>query len=260
MISTPTYHLEKVIRTKEDYEDFNGPLDVILHLLSKNKIEIEDVQISVILDQYLSYLDEMKNMDLEIASEFVAMASHLLYIKTRMLLAIDAKEAEEDMALLIRSLEERRRLEEYKKMCAATAYLQSRLHEGRSLFVKPPECIEPDNTYDHAHEGTELKSAILGVFQRTKLRLPPPVSAFRGIVGKEAYSVAAKVSELLQKLIFTKVAKFKEFLRGCKTRSEVVATFLAVLELLKNDRVAVTEEEEADYTLLLTDGDKNGNS
>ena len=79
----PTYHLEGVIQNKEEMADFEGPLNLILMLLSKNKIEIRDIQISLILEQYLAYLDEMKAMDLEIASEFVQMASHLLYIKTR---------------------------------------------------------------------------------------------------------------------------------------------------------------------------------
>ena len=84
----PRYHLGSVVHAKgETLEDFDGPLDVILLLLSKNKIEIQDIQISAILEQYLAYLDEMKRMDMEIASEFIAMASYLMYIKTRMLLS-----------------------------------------------------------------------------------------------------------------------------------------------------------------------------
>ena len=78
----PKYRLEGVIRSRDELEDFEGPLDVILLLLSKNKIEIRDIQISSILEQYLAYLDEMKRLDLEIASEFIAMASHLMYIKS----------------------------------------------------------------------------------------------------------------------------------------------------------------------------------
>ena len=84
MEQEPTYHLEGIIKSKEEMEDFEGPLTLILMLLSKNKIEIRDIQISEILEQYLAYLDEMKAMDLEIASEFVQMASHLLYIKNEL--------------------------------------------------------------------------------------------------------------------------------------------------------------------------------
>ena len=85
----PQYRLEGIVHTKSDVlEDFEGPLDVIFELLSKNKIEIQDVSISAILEQYLGYLDEMKRMDMEIASEFITMASHLMLIKTKMLHAL----------------------------------------------------------------------------------------------------------------------------------------------------------------------------
>ena len=87
-MTEPQYRLEGIVHTKtEQMEDFEGPLDVIFLLLSKNKIEIEDVSISAILEQYLAYLDEMKRLDMEIASEFITMASHLMLIKTKMLLS-----------------------------------------------------------------------------------------------------------------------------------------------------------------------------
>ena len=80
-MENPSFFLEGVIHEKNELQDFEGPLSLILMLLSKNKIEIRDVSISEILDQYLDYLDRMQSMDLEIASEFVQMAAHLLYIK-----------------------------------------------------------------------------------------------------------------------------------------------------------------------------------
>ena len=92
----PQYHLEGIVRTRnEGMEDFEGPLDVIFLLLSKNKIEIQDVSITAILEQYLAYLDEMKRMDMEIASEFITMASHLMLIKTKMLLSAAEREIAE---------------------------------------------------------------------------------------------------------------------------------------------------------------------
>ena len=105
----PRYHLGSVVHAKgETLEDFDGPLDVILLLLSKNKIEIQDIQISAILEQYLAYLDEMKRMDMEIASEFIAMASYLMYIKTRMLLSkAEQEEAQSEMDKLVESLQKR---------------------------------------------------------------------------------------------------------------------------------------------------------
>ena len=78
-MDSPIYHLERVVKARtEDLEDFTGPLDLILHLLSKNKMEIKDIQISLILDQYLAWMDQRKELDLEVASEFVTMASQLL--------------------------------------------------------------------------------------------------------------------------------------------------------------------------------------
>ena len=108
-MESPIYKLEKVVQGKEELQDFEGPLDLILFLLSKNKIEIQDIPIALILDQYLAYLDRRKEMDLEVASEFVTMAAHLMYIKTRMLLSLEDEEAKNEMDALIQSLAERQR-------------------------------------------------------------------------------------------------------------------------------------------------------
>ena len=88
-MENPSFYLEGIVKDKDELQDFEGPLSLILMLLSKNKIEIRDIKISEILDQYLEYLGKMQSMDLEVASEFVQMASHLLYIKTRKLLTGD---------------------------------------------------------------------------------------------------------------------------------------------------------------------------
>ena len=112
-MNTPIFQLEHVVKIKEEdaLENFVGPLDLILYLLSKNKIAIQDIKIADLLDQYLAYIEQCQTMDLEVASEFVAMAAHLVYIKTRMLLSIEDEEAKSEMDQLIRSLEERQRNE-----------------------------------------------------------------------------------------------------------------------------------------------------
>ena len=116
-MENPVFKLEKVVRGREaEMQDFEGPLDLILFLLGKNKMEIQDISISLICDQYLAWLEQRQKMDLEVASEFVTMASHLVYIKTRMLLSIEDQEAQSEMEALIQSLEERRRSENYE-MC-----------------------------------------------------------------------------------------------------------------------------------------------
>ena len=100
-------------------EDFDGPLDLILHLLSKNKIEIRDIQITLLLDQYLDWMARREQLNLEVASEFVTMAAHLVYIKTRMLLSIDDEEAMSEMEQLMAALEERKYQDSYLRVKAA---------------------------------------------------------------------------------------------------------------------------------------------
>lgn len=101
----PIYHLENLLRDrKEDVADFVGPLDLILHLLSKNKIEIRDISVTQILDQYMEWMSKRQEMDLEVASDFIAMAAHLLYIKTRMILSAQDEEALTEMEQLVVSL------------------------------------------------------------------------------------------------------------------------------------------------------------
>ena len=115
-METITFHLDGVVKSKaEDMGDFDGPLDLILHLLSKNKVEIKDIQISSLVDQYMAWMEMREQLNLEVASEFVTMAAHLIYIKSRMLLSIEDEEAMSELELLIASLEERQRSENYGK-------------------------------------------------------------------------------------------------------------------------------------------------
>ena len=183
----PQYHLGSVVHARgETLEDFDGPLDVILLLLSKNKIEIQDIQISSILEQYLAYLDEMKRMDMEIASEFIAMASYLMYIKTRMLLSrAEQEEAQSEMDKLVESLQKRQRQDAYQQIQKAAKQLGVRNELGLGLFTKGPEPYEPDRTYRYRHDKSDLTAALAAMQDRSERRLPPPVSNFAGIVGTE---------------------------------------------------------------------------
>ena len=242
----PRYHLEGVVHSKAELpEDFDGPLDVILLLLSKNKIEIQDVSIASILDQYLAYLDEMKRMDMEIASEFIAMASHLMLIKTKMLLsAAEQEEALSEMELLIRSLEERQRKEAYEQIKTASSFLEQRNEIGVNLFTKGPEPFEKDSTYRYQHQPEDLLQAFSAIADRAQKQLPPPTASFVGIVGKEPYPVTKKSAELLKKLLMRGVSRFRQLFKGNRSRSEIVATFLAVLELCRLRSVEIGDEAE----------------
>ncbi len=240
----PQYRLEGIVRTRsEQMEDFEGPLDVIFLLLSKNKIEIEDVSITAILEQYLAYLEEMKRLDMEIASEFITMASHLMLIKTKMLLsAAEAQEAQTELDLLRQSLIERQRKEAMEQIRTAITWLEPRNEIGRNLFVKQPEPLRRDQTYRYQHETKDLLRALDEIAERNQRRLPPPTVNFKGIVGKEPYPVTKKAGDVLRRLILRGVEKLKSLFKGNKSRSEIVATFLAVLELCRTNSVTLEDD------------------
>ena len=256
----PKYHLESGVHAKADsLEDFDGPLDVILLLLSKNKIEIQDVSITSILEQYLAYLDEMKRMDMEIASEFIAMASHLMLIKTKMLLsAAEQEEAMSEMELLIQSLQERQRKEAYETIKTASQFLEQRNELGLGLFTKGQEPFERDRTYRYRHDREDLVRAFAAMEDRSQKRLPPPASSFEGIVGREPYPVTKKSAELLKKLLLRGIQKFRQLFKGSRSRSEIVATFLAVLELCRTNSVRLDEENGETAVRLIKVPEQDG--
>ena len=244
----PHYHLEGIVKTRsEEMEDFEGPLDVIVVLLSKNKIEIQDVSITAILEQYLAYLDEMKRLDIEIASEFITMASHLMLIKTKMLLsAAEQAEAESELDLLRQSLLERQRKEAMEQIRSAITVLEPRNEIGRCLFVKEPEPLRRDQTYRYSHETVDLLKALDNIAERNNRMLPPPTVNFKGIVGKEPYPVTKKAGEVLRQLLLRGVERLKNLFRGNRSRSEVVATFLAILELCRTNSVTLEDDNSGE--------------
>ncbi|WP_418724906.1 segregation and condensation protein A [Dysosmobacter sp.] len=233
-MENPVFKLEKVVRGREEeMQDFEGPLDLILFLLGKNKMEIQDISISLICDQYLQWLEQRQKMDLEVASEFVTMASHLVYIKTRMLLSIEDQEAQSEMDALIQSLEERRRSESYGRIKAMAARLAPMGEFGRNILTRDPEPVERGKIYEYHQQPADLVLAMAEIQIRAERRLPPPQSAFQAIVRHEPYPVESKAKEILQRLKRHGVTRFLLLFRGNRSRSEVVATFLAVLELCR---------------------------
>ena len=244
----PKYRLEGIVRTRtEEMEDFEGPLDVIFLLLSKNKIEIQDVSITAILEQYLAYLDEMKRMDMEIASEFITMASHLMLIKTKMLLsAAEQEEAQNELDLLRQSLVERQRKEAMEQIRLAVAQLEPRNEIGRCIFTKEPEPLRRDRTYRYKHVPGDLLRALDLIAERNSRQLPPPTVNFKGIVGKEPYPIGRKTGEVLRQLVLRGMERLKALFRGNRSRSEIVATFLAILDLCKTNTVTLEDDVNGD--------------
>ncbi len=247
-MAEPQYRLEGIVHTKSELmEDFEGPLDVILELLSKNKIDIQDVSITAILTQYLAYLEEMKRLDMEIASEFITMASHLMLIKTKMLLsAAEQAEAESELDRLRQSLMERRRKEAMDQIRLAVAELEPRNEIGRSIFTKDPEPLKREQGYRYQHDVRDLLRALDLITERSQRQLPPPTMNFQGIVGKEPYPIGRKTGEVLRQLVLRGVERMKNLFRGNQSRSEVVATFLAILDLCKTNAVTLEDDVNGD--------------
>ena len=258
-MAQPQYRLEGIVHTRSEMmEDFEGPLDVIFLLLSKNKIEIQDVSITAILEQYLAYLEEMKRLDMEIASEFITMASHLMLIKTKMLLsAAEQAEAESELDLLRQSLVERRRKEAMEQIRLAVTELEPRNEIGRCLFTKEPEPLRRDNTYRYQHDVRDLLRALDAITERNARQLPPPTANFMGIVGKEPYPIGRKPGEVLRQLVLRGMERLKNLFKGNKSRSEVVATFLAILDLCKTNTVVLEDDVNGENpTVRLLDTEK----
>ncbi len=236
-MDNPIFKLEKVVQAKgsEPLEDFEGPLDLILYLLSKNKIEIQDIPIALILDQYQAYLEQRQRMDLEVASEFIAMAAHLVYIKTRMLLNLEDEEAQSEMDALIRSLEERQRGDTYAKVKVLTEKLGPMGEFGRNIMTRNPEPMERGKIYEYDQQPGDLIIAMQEVADRRgQLDAQPDLKPFDEIVRREPYSVETKAREIFRRLKTGGITRFLLLFRGSRSRSEIVATFMAVLELCRS--------------------------
>ena len=245
-----TFHLEGVVKERNELQDFSGPLSLILMLLSKNKIEIRDIKIAEILDQYLEYLDEMEKMDLEIASEFVQMASHLLYIKTRTLLA--GEEEVSELEELMSSLEQLKCRDVFAALQKVTPELKKASETGLLYYAKRPEPLpKRKEAYEYRHEPAELLKSLYTVISRGGKPIEPEY-ARKLAPSRIVYEVRTKSRELIT-LLQTAPAKLNDLYAQCESRSEIVATFISVLELCSMGSVEISGEE-SDYTVTFIGG------
>jgi segregation and condensation protein A len=251
-MENPNFRLQGIVHEKDELQDFEGPLSLILQLLQKNKIEIRDLQISLILDQYLAWMDEMQSMDLEIASEFVQMASHLLYIKTRTLLS--AEEEVSELETLMESLEQLKARDNLGAVRQVLPALKTASERGLLYFPKLPEPLPKGaKDYEYRHDPVDLLKALRTMFLRG-LTLPEEEERLSAAIpGRIVYSVRSKSRQILERLR-RGPALLEELYRDCETCSEVVATFLSVLELCSVGSVHIDREEEG-YRLSFTGGD-----
>jgi segregation and condensation protein A len=229
-MENPIFTLSNVVKSKGELQDFVGPLALILQLLSKNKIEIKDISVSLILEQYLAYLASLTKMDLEVASEFVAMASYLVYIKTKMLLS--GEEDVDELNELISSLEELQRHESYVQIKTVTGLFAEMYRSNCGLMVKPPEYLAPDNTYKFEHTIDDLLAAFNRLIDREELS---SLNASKAVVYPKriTYSVTEKASEILEHIKSRGALQIRDLISDAQSRSEMVAVFIAILELCR---------------------------
>ena len=240
MTQQPSYHLEAVIHSRDEMEDFTGPLDLILMLLSKNKIEIRDIRISELLDQYLAYLQKMQEMDLEIASEFVQMASHLMYIKTKMLLTEEKEPTE--LEILVSALEQLKNRDTIAAIRQVSPELGKMSETGLRFHTRGPLPL-PGRPYDYHHTPREMIAALAQILLRGTGDTPPEDDSLRRAAPKPiVYSVHDKSNQLIAWLHSRGHMTLRDMFASCRSRSELVATFLSVLELCSDGRITVTAQ------------------
>lgn len=215
-------------------EVFEGPMDLLLHLISKHKLNIYDIPIFELVEQYTAYVRQMQEADMDVASEFIEMAARLIYIKTVSLLPVyeEAKQLKEELT---------GELLEYRD-CKLMAQKLAAQADGVNYFWRAPMELPVDHTYRRVHEGGELLEAYINAVGRGKRKLPPPIEAFQVIVSKKIVSVSSRIVSIYRKLLKQGKTKFSEFFDGATSRSQLVATFLAMLELVKANRITLSDD------------------
>lgn len=229
-------------------EVFEGPMDLLLHLITKHKLNINDIPIFELVEQYIEYVRQMQEGDMEVASEFLEMASRLIYIKTVSLLPVY-----EEVEQLKKELTGE--LLEYRD-CKIMAGKLAQQANGFDFYSKGPDEIEIDPTYTRTHEGEELFRAYLSAVGKGKRKLPPPIDAFRAIVAKKIVSVSSKISGIFARLRNKMNVRFLSFYEDSETRSDMVAVFLAMLELIKSKNIKVDGDGPEEMTVTLVKGEE----
>lgn len=226
---------------------FEGPMDLLLHLISKHKLNIYDIQIVTLVEQYIDYVRRMQEEDMYVAADFLEMAARLVYLKSVSLLPVytEAEELKQEL---------QGELIEYRDMKILAGKLSENT-DGFNTFIRTPEKIDPDQTYRRLHDTQELFNAYLAAAGRKLRLLPPPIEAFKEIVVKKVVSVGSRINKIFNKLSKKgQKTKFNSFFDDAESRSEIVATFLALLELTKSKNIIVVGSgEETQIELLNSD-------
>jgi len=220
---------------KVKLEVFEGPLDLLLYLIKKSEIDVYDIPIASITEQYLEYIELMRMLDLNIAGEFLVMAATLIHIKSKMLLPLEEKEivpeAEEDPRE-----ELVRRLLEYKRFKEAAGVLQDLEGRRKEMFTR-------STLFEEGPEERFFEASLFDLITAlTRVLKDVPKEVFQEIV-KDEFTVEQKVHDLLHMLIERPILYLSELFKGSKGKLEIIATFLAVLELIRLKEIVMVQRE-----------------
>lgn len=226
--------MEQLVFKIEVYE---GPLDLLLSLIAKHKMDIRDIKIALIFEQYMAYVDTMKRMDMEVAGEFITMASELMLIKSKMLLPKQEKDPREDLV---------RVLMEYKAAKDAALWLSEREKDFSGRFEKDTDEVKAEKGTLSDQDVTLLTRALERLLfrmgQKKEEEVTTPIDKINPIIKRPIVPVSTKIISVLRFLHKKGSAHFDMLFESAESRSEIVAIFYATLELLKAGRVTLKKE------------------
>ena len=216
-------------------EDFEGPLDLLLYLVSKNKMNIYDIEIVALIDQYVSMVNGLPVYQMESASEFIEMAARLVQMKSYFLLpkSEEAERMKEELTGM---------LVEYSACKEVAAQLRS-MAEGVYTVVREPAEVELDTEYRLRHDVYLLEEAYNALQGRSRQKQPPRQEQFEPLTTAPFVSVTSRIIHVLRGLMTGRVRRLRQLFVKEGGRSQTVATFLAVLELVRAGRIAIADDE-----------------
>ena len=225
---------------KVKLENFEGPLDLLCHLIDKNKMDIYDINLSEITDQYIEYINDMEKMNLEVTSEFLVMASTLLYLKSKNLLpnqVEDEKELTEEELL--------QRILEYKRYKEITKTLREMsANSGNTVFKLPEEIELPKQKLEKEYKKEIIPEIYADMIEKNASRLNQNAKNIEKIAITETYTVADKVKTMFKELLHHKKFVFNKLFSSKKcSKPEIVTAFTGLLELSRRSKVLTSQEE-----------------
>lgn len=230
-------------------EDYEGPLDLLLHLVAQHKMDLYHIRIYELIDQYLAFIGALGPDALEPTSEFIEMAARLVYMKSAALLP--RREESEELERELTG-----QLVDYQ-LCKEAARKLRDMAEGINFFVREPLEIQLSGEYSTTHEPSALLAAYMSIMGKGARLTPPSTQAFEPIVTAPIVSVSSKIIYILRTMKRGAAHKINDFFASCRTRSEAVATFLGVLELIKAKRIAVADDGTVSAGAHRREGEKH---